>query len=241
MKFKLALICISALMLLSACGGSESTGANNLVGQVGSDLGRTGNKATHFAASRFLEQASMGPSPESVEQVKALGIEGWITAQLKIPPTLIVTDPSLYDYALNIDKAADNRLRDHVDNSNINLLINADDQLRVRTNWVLSNFLVVSFKGVLPYGLVEYQNFLQKNAFGQYGELLKALTRNASMGNYLDNNLNRASQLNENYGRELMQLFSVGLFQLNLDGTPKRDANGKLIETYSQKDVIEFR
>lgn len=60
MKFKLALICISALMLLSACGGSESTGASNLVGQVGSDLGRTGNKATHFAASRFLEQASMG-------------------------------------------------------------------------------------------------------------------------------------------------------------------------------------
>ena len=240
MKFKLALICISALMLLSACGGSESTGSSNLVGQVGSDLGRTGNKATHFAASRFLEQASMGPSPESVAQVKALGIEGWITAQLKIPPTMIVTDPSLYDYALNIDKPADDRLRDHVDNSNTNLLINADDQLRVRTNWVLSNFLVVSFKGVLPYGLVEYQNFLQKNAFSQYGELLKALTRNPSMGDFLDNNKNTKQQLNENYGRELMQLFSVGLFQLNLDGTPKRDANGKLIETYSQKDVIEI-
>ena len=240
MKTKFILICIAALMLLSACGGGERTGASNLMGQVGSDLGRAGYKATHFAASRFLEQASMGPSPESVEQVKALGIEGWITAQLKIPPTLIVTDPSLYDFVLNIDKPAERRLGDHVLNSNVNLLINAEDQLRVRTNWVLSNFLVVSNKKVLDYGVIEYQNFLQKNAFGQYGDLLKALSQNPSMGYYLDNNQNRVSKLNENYGRELMQLFSVGLFQLNLDGTPKRDANGKLIETYSQKDVIEI-
>ena len=60
------------------------------------------------------------------------------------------------------------------------------------------------------------------------------------MGAYLDNHQNRKSQLNENYGRELMQLFSVGLVQLNLNGTPKRDASGKVIETYSQKDVIEI-
>ena len=240
MKFKLALICILALMLLSACGGGEPTGASNLAGQVSSDLSRSANKATHFAASRFLEQASMGPSPESVEQVKALGIEGWINAQLKMPPTLLVTDPKLYDYELNIDKAADRILGDHVKNSNVNLLINAEDQLRVRTNWVLSNFLVVSRKKVLDYGVIEYQNFLQKNAFSQYGELLKALTQVPAMGYYLDNNLNRSTKLNENYGRELMQLFSVGLFELNLDGTPKRDASGKLIETYSQKDVIEI-
>jgi uncharacterized protein (DUF1800 family) len=124
--------------------------------------------------------------------------------------------------------------------NNVNLLIGAEDQLRVRTTWVLSNFLVVSYNKILPYGIVEYQNFLQKNAFGQYGDLLKALTRNPSMGAYLDNHQNRKSQLNENYGRELMQLFSVGLVQLNLNGTPKRDASGKVIETYSQKDVIEI-
>jgi uncharacterized protein (DUF1800 family) len=99
---------------------------------------------------------------------------------------------------------------------------------------------VVSYNKILPYGIVEYQNFLQKNAFGQYGDLLKALTRNPAMGAYLDNHQNRKSQLNENYGRELMQLFSVGLVQLNLNGTPKRDASGKVIETYSQKDVIEI-
>ena len=99
---------------------------------------------------------------------------------------------------------------------------------------------MVSYNKILPYGIVEYQNLLQKNAFGQYGDLLKAMTRNPSMGAYLDNYQNRKSQLNENYGRELMQLFSVGLVQLNLNGTPKRDASGKVIETYSQKDVIEI-
>jgi uncharacterized protein (DUF1800 family) len=127
---------------------------------------------------------------------------------------------------------------DFMRTNNVNLLIGAEDQLRVRTTWVLSNFLVISYNKILPYGIVEYQNFLQKNAFGQYGDLLKALTRNPSMGAYLDNHQNRKSQLNENYGRELMQLFSVGLVQLNLNGTPKRDASGKVIETYSQKDVI---
>ncbi len=182
----------------------------------------------------------MGPSPASVAQVKAQGIDVWIAAQLKLPPTLVVTPPSLYDYELNIDKPAETRMWEFMRTNNVNLLIGAEDQLRVRTTWVLSNFLVVSYNKILPYGIVEYQNLLQKNAFGQYGDLLKAMTRNPSMGAYLDNYQNRKSQLNENYGRELMQLFSVGLVQLNLNGTPKRDASGKVIETYSQKDVIEI-
>jgi uncharacterized protein (DUF1800 family) len=81
---------------------------------------------------------------------------------------------------------------------------------------------------------------LQTNAFGQYGDLLKNLTLSPAMGFYLDNSQNTKWQPNENYGRELMQLFSVGLVQLNMDGTPKRDASGKVLETYTQKDVIEI-
>jgi uncharacterized protein (DUF1800 family) len=182
----------------------------------------------------------MGPSPALTAQLKAQGIDTWIAAQLKLPPTLVTTAPSLYEYELNTDKPAEKRMWDHLRISNVNLLIGAEDQLRVRTSWVLSNFLVISDSKVLPYGIVEYQNFLQKNAFGQYGDLLKELTRIPAMGSYLDNVQNRRTQLNENYGRELMQLFSVGLVQLNMNGTPKRDATGKLIETYTQKDVIEI-
>ena len=231
---------LPAVLLLASCGGGDPASTANLSGQVSSVASLAGSKATHYAATRFLEQAAMGPSPASVAQVKAQGIDAWIAAQIKLPPTLVVTPPSLYDHELNIDKPAETRMWDFMRTNNVNLLIGAEDQLRVRTTWVLSNFLVVSYNKVLPYGIVEYQNFLQKNAFGQYGDLLKALTRNPAMGSYLDNHQNRKSQLNENYGRELMQLFSVGLVQLNLNGTPKRDASGKVIETYSQKDVIEI-
>ena len=179
----------------------------------------------------------MGPSPASVAQVKSMGIDGWVAAQMKMPPTTIVTPASLYEYELNVDTAAQQRLNDFWSLNLYNLLIGGEDQLRIRTSWVLSNFLVVSTRKVLTYGAIEYLNTLQNNAFGQYGDLLKAITKSAAMANYLDNEQNRRTQLNENYGRELMQLFSVGLVQLNLNGTPKRDANGKLLETYSQKDV----
>ena len=235
---KLALLPLLALLV--SCGGGDSSLTANLTGQVAALVGTTGNKATHFAASRFLEQAAMGPSPATVAQVKSQGIEAWIAAQLKLPPSLVTTPSSLYDYELNLDRPTEERMRNHLRQSNANLLIGGEDQLRVRTAWVLSNFLVISDSKPLPYGVLEYQNMLQTYALGQYGDLLKALTRNPAMGVFLDNGQNRRTQLNENYGRELMQLFSVGLVQLNLNGTTKRDANGKLLETYSQKDVIEI-
>jgi len=231
---------LPVLALLVSCGGGDSSLTANLTGQVAALTNSTANKATHFAASRFLEQASMGPSPSSVAQVKALGIEGWIDSQMKLPPTKIVTPASLYEHELNTDKPAEQRMNDFYRINLHNLLIGGEDQLRIRTSWILSNFLVVSTRKIQNYGALEYLNMLQTNAFGQYGDLLKDVTRNPGMGFYLDNQNNKKSQLNENYGRELMQLFSVGLVQLNLNGTAKRDASGKLLETYSQKDVIEI-
>jgi len=231
---------LPALLLLVSCGGGDSSLTANLSGQVSSVASNAGNKATHFAASRFLEQAAMGPSPASVAQVKAQGIETWIAAQMKLPPTKIVTPASLYEHELNTDKPAQQRMTDFYKINLYSMLIGGEDQLRIRTSWVLSNFLVISTRKIQDYGALEYLNMLQTNAFGQYGDLLKDVTRNPGMGFYLDNWNNKKSELNENYGRELMQLFSVGLVQLNLNGTPKRDASGKLLETYTQKDVIEI-
>ena len=231
---------MSVLAMLVSCGGGDSSLTANLTGQVSAAINNAGSKATHYAASRFLEQAAMGPSPVSVAQVKAQGIEGWIDAQMKLPPSTIVTPASLYEHELNTDKPAQQRMTDFYKINLYSLLIGGEDQLRIRTSWVLSNFLVVSTRKIQDYGALEYLNMLQTNSFGQYGDLLKGVTRNAGMGFYLDNSNNKKSQLNENYGRELMQLFSVGLVQLNLNGTPKRDATGKLLETYSQKDVIEI-
>ena len=199
MKFKLAMVCASVAFLLYGCGGQDNAGTANLSGQVGALSAPT---SSHYAAARFLEQASMGPSPALLTQVKAQGMDAWIASQMKMTPTKIITPESMVNFDDQRDKPAADRMRDFF---NLNLF-----------------------------------NFLQTHAFGQYGDLLKDLTRSPAMGNYLDNNQNNKWQLNENYGRELMQLFSVGLVQLNMDGTPKRDASGKVLETYSQKDVIEI-
>ena len=230
-------LCVATALLLLGCGGRDEAGTANLNGQVGAVVAST--PVNHYAASRFLEQSSMGSSPASVAQVRAQGPEAWIASQMRLPPTLIVTPANLVEYDLNLDRPANERMDEHYKVSLSNLFIGAEDQLRVRTSWVLSNFLVVSIRKVQQFGALEYMNILQTNAFGQFGDLLKAVSRNAAMGFYLDNGQNRRTQLNENYGRELMQLFSVGLVQLNMNGSIKKDASGKALETYTQKDVIE--
>jgi len=238
MKIKLAMVLTSVAFLLYGCGGQDSASTANLSGQV-SALSAP-STSSHYAASRFLEQASMGPSPALVAQVKAQGMDAWIASQMKMAPTKIVTPESMVNYDDQRDKPAADRMRDFFNLNLFNFFIGGEDQLRIRTSWVLSNFLVVSTRKVAEYGGLEYLNLLQTHAFGQYGDLLKNLTLSPAMGNYLDNNQNTKWQLNENYGRELMQLFSVGLVQLNMDGTPKRDASGKVLETYTQQDVIEI-
>ncbi len=229
----------SGLLVLGAlvgCSGGNEPGYAQLTGQVGG-VGGANSKLSHYAASRFLEHASMGPSPVAVGQVRAQGVEAWIAQQQKMAPSLIRTPFELANYDLQ-DMVAHRRASKHFETQLHNYFIGGEDQLRLRTTWVLSNFLVVSTRKIQAYGGSEYFNMLQTHAFGPYGDLLKAVTRHPSMGFYLDNNQNNRWSLNENYGRELMQLFSIGLVQLNMDGTPKRDAQGKVLETYGQKDVI---
>ena len=238
MKFNSKWIFAGVAMFLAGCGGQDVARTANLSGQVSAV---SANSAfSHYAASRFLEQAAMGPSPSSVAQVKVQGVSAWLTSQMSMTPTKIVTPESMQNYDDQLDKPAAERMRDFYYLNLFSTLIGGEDQLRIKTMWALSNFLVISTRKVSEFGALEFFNMLQTHAFGQYGDLLKAVTRNPAMGSYLDNNQNSKWQLNENYGRELMQLFSVGLVQLNLDGTPKRDASGKILETYSQKDVIEM-
>jgi len=238
MKLKTFSVVAITIFLLLGCGGNESSNTANLSGQVAPT--KSLPTVTHYAASRFLENASMGPSPSSIAQVKKMGLEGWINYQMKLPPTIIKTPENLINFDDNLDRPALQRMDDHYHNSMYNFLIGGEDQLRIRTTWVLSNFLVVSKRKVPHYGILEAVNVFQNSAFGQYGDLLKNITRNSAMGFYLDNVQNNQRKLNENYGRELMQLFSVGLVQLNMDGTTQKSASGKILETYTQKDVIEI-
>jgi uncharacterized protein (DUF1800 family) len=237
----LGLVFVAAM--LSACGGSgerEITARQaNLDGQVAKSSAAA-PAVTHYAASRFLEQASMGPSPDSVARVRQIGFQAWIDEQLRKPASRIVTPPDLINFDQQADQARNNRMYASHKNSLYDMAVGGDDQLRYRVTWVLSNFLVTSTRRVAHYGGSEYWNTLMGSAFGSYGALLRTITLSPAMGNYLDNDQNTKSSLNENYGRELMQLFSVGMVLLNPDGSVKRDTSGKPIETYSQRDVIEI-
>jgi uncharacterized protein (DUF1800 family) len=113
----------------------------------------------------------------------------------------------------------------------------SDAQLRHRVAWALSQIWVTS--GVeIQQGrhMVEYHKILSNNAFGNYRNLMKQMTLSPAMGQYLDMAISTKNNPNENYAREIMQLFSVGLFMLNTDGTVQTDGNGP-IPTYDQNGV----
>lgn len=226
----------------SPAGGSASAGASASVGQVSPSAPASPHGITHYAASRFLEQASFGPTPSSIAEVKRLGFSAWIDAQLALPASRI--DPAPLTF---IDPGRFNVFGFEYPSRHFSALaLKAPEQLRIRVAWSLSQFLVVSQKKIPSYGIVEYMNFLMQQAFADYGPLLRAMTVHPAMGHYLDNGENKAAEAcigcapNENYARELLQLFALGVVRLNEDGTLVRDAQGRTIETYTQEDVQEL-
>lgn len=201
-----------------------------------------GQSVSAREAARFLEQASWGPTPGSIAQVQAMGINGWLASQ----------------FALNTSDLPDQPIRNAKGNFNQNLApvqaaffqntIAGGDQLRQRVAFALSQIWVVSATTGLPiaYAYPPYWRIFRDNAFGNYRDLIKAVTLSPAMGAYLNmvNNFKanpaKGTAANENYGRELMQLFTLGLTQLNLDGTPVLDSNSNPMPTYDQSVVVDM-
>jgi len=191
-----------------------------------------------LAASRFLDQATWGPTPASIAQVEQTGIDAWLTAQ----------------FALNTSDLPDQPLLNAAGKTNADLTpvqraffsnaVNGQDQLRQRVAFALSEIFVVSAVTVRPaYAFPPYWRVLRDNAFGNYRDIIKAVTLNPAMGKYLsmaNNNKGNAAKgtsANENYSRELMQLFTLGLNELNPDGSPVLDSSGNPVPTYDQAEV----
>jgi uncharacterized protein (DUF1800 family) len=116
------------------------------------------------------------------------------------------------------------------------------DQLRQRVAFALHQMIVVSSASEVnrPSWLTVYLQALDRNAFGSYRTLLQEITLSPAMGEYLDMRLSTRLSPNENFAREILQLFTIGTEQLNLDGTPKRDSLGAPLAAYTQNDVNEF-
>jgi uncharacterized protein (DUF1800 family) len=235
------------LVLIAGC--SRDAGEPPAPAQFSASSGQvqpaTAKAVSYYAAARFADQVSFGATPALVAEIQTKGFERWIDEQFALPVSKIDLSP-IANYDSQIREQSDSAYR--YSNSQLYAsFLNAPDQLRRRVSWSLSQFIVASIAKVEPYGGLSYSNFLQQQAFGNYGELIRAVTMNPSMGVYLDNLENRPTSNecrwcspNENYARELMQLFTLGVVKLNLDGSLQRDAAGKPIETYSQKDVEEL-
>lgn len=234
---------IGAALVLEACGeggGTITSGSGTPTPTPTSTAPPTG-----VQASRFLAQASFGASSADISQVQSLGYAGWITDQIARPRG------SHWDWLVAngyLDVANLNN-SNGFDNSVWRQIITEQGQLRQRVGMALSEIIVVGLGGVTlqwrQFVGAAYLDILLDNAFGNFRTLIEQITTNAGMASFLTFLNNRRENTatgalpDENYARELMQLFTIGLYQLNMDGTLKM-SGGNPIETYSQNDVSQL-
>jgi uncharacterized protein (DUF1800 family) len=243
---------------LAACGGGGGSGA------AGGTSGTTvqlpvGAYAytmpqSNEDAARFLLKAQFSASEAEIAGLRSAGYKAWLESQLSQPVSQSgwdwlnskgYGDP----FALQADGVS---LANYFDSTSPadymvwSQLMTAADAPRKRMALALSEIMVVSLVGLelnwRSHAAAAYWDVLNTYAFGNYRALLEAITLDVAMGYYLNTKGNkkadgRGSAPDENYAREVMQLFSIGLVELNLDGTPRLDANGATIDTYSNTDV----
>lgn len=237
------LAALAAVLALLGCGQGPGAGpaSFNSSGQVAST---NATQVSYYAAARFAEQVSFGPTPALIADIQSKGYAKWIDEQMAMPASQIDPSPMLPDLYKG---GMDQRSHDWALSQFGHLAVSAPDQLRVRVAWSLSQFIVVSRLKLEPISILYWQNFLLRESFSQYEDFLYKVTIEPAMGRYLDNNINRPKSErcpdcapNENYARELMQLFSIGVYKLNPNGTMVMGSNGLPIETYTQDDVEEM-
>jgi uncharacterized protein (DUF1800 family) len=187
-------------------------------------------KVSYAAAYRFLEQASWGPKVADVLAVQQSGFNSWLSAQRSVAPSIIPPPPAMSSVV-------------YAQAQFMNNAINAPDQLRQRVAFALAQIFVISGLKIPIEGIVPYLNLLSQNAFGNYKDIMKAVTLSPSMGLYLDMvnndkpNPAAGTLPNENYGREFLQLFTIGTDLLNPDSSLQLDGKGQPIPTYDQTQI----
>jgi uncharacterized protein (DUF1800 family) len=197
-------------------------------------------------AYRFLNQATFGATAAEAQSVIALGYEAWIDQQLQRPASLEL--PHVQQVFATYPPGAD-FTKLHQDRVDIWLrhALHAPDQLRQRVAFALSQIMVISQSSTLvgyPWGCTSYYDMLTQNAFGNFRDLMENVTLHPAMGVYLSMLGNQKPDVahnirpDENYARELMQLFTIGLVELNLDGSVKTDSSGQPVPTYDQ-DIVQ--
>ena len=231
-------VAVAAATALGACGGGSDGGA------AATPAPPPAPAVTDKEAARFAAHASMGTTAADIARIQGIGLAAWLDEQFNLPRSTgiwdwLVTkgynDPSFINTQQGIDAAL------------WRSLITGSDTLRQRVALALSELMVVGIDGLnvswKPFVAAAYMDLLLDNAFGNFRTLLQAVSTSPAMGIYLTfrgnvkANASTGSMPDENYARESMQLFTIGLYELNSDGTLKL-TGGKPKETYTQDDII---
>lgn len=191
-------------------------------------------------AARLLDQATFGPSLAQIQQIQSIGIDAWITQQFNTADTPLANIPS----PLPAVCLAANTPIPCEESEWWQTVLTGNDQLRQRVAFALSEIFVISSDSVNATTITYYHNTLAQDAFTNFSTIMNDVSLSPGMGAYL-NMLNSAKApagqiANENYPRELMQLFTIGLNLLNQDGTLQLDGSGNPIPTYTQAQVQAF-
>jgi uncharacterized protein (DUF1800 family) len=254
-----------ALAALSACGGGGSGSANApapppaLVAVNAVDLPGSGGtpppapvaseRPSASDAARFLTQATFGiQSTAQISQLQEKGFALWLWEQFNTG-TLLHTSYLDQQKLRNLDDKGLPYADEEMSYEAIwQQWLYGADQLRARMAFALSQIVVISniAPDIEPYAMSSYMDMLNRNAFGNYRQVLKSATLHPAMGYYLNminsqrDDPEAGTHPNENYAREVLQLFSIGLAKLNQDGSQQLDAAGKPIPTYDESVVQGF-
>jgi uncharacterized protein (DUF1800 family) len=240
---------VAVALAAAACGGSNSSEEGSLAVRIRGGLANTPESPpasvtlTADESSRLLSQGTFGADRAEIERVAAMGTSAWLEEQFAMPRTEShfawlqaqgYTNPDQHIFGQGF-----------VEYSMWRKLLSSPDQLRQRMVYAMTQILVVSVQateGWWPaYKLAYYLDQIEEHAFGNYRQLLEAVTLSQAMGEYLSMRGSRKADANgrqpdENYAREIMQLFSIGLVQLNADGTPTM-VNNRTVPAYTEDDV----
>src|SRR5579863_9969195 len=252
-------VCGMLCALLAACGGG-SGGGTAATSPPPAVTPPPPPPLASADAARLLEQASFGVTASDLTHVQSVGIDAYINEQLAYTPTQYTG----FAYAPNTAPAGcksdgsnppdasslcarDQYTPFQVQRAFFTHALNNPDQLRQRVAFALSQIMAVSSVEIYEaYGLADFQNVLLRDALGNYRTLLEDVTLSPTMGHYLDmansdeTNPQTGTVPNQNYAREVLQLFSIGLVELNPDGTPQLDANGAPIPTFDSATIEGF-
>lgn len=242
-----------ALALLSGCGGGGGGGSSPAPSPPPSSspppAPPVAKAANDVEASRFLQQAQFSVQDADVTQLRTDGYLAWLSARYAQAPGQ--TGAAWLTAQGHNSITAEQRYfwPQFGDFMIWNQLLAGPDEMRKRMALALSEFFVVSLSPIdgfyPPYVIAAYWDVLCANAFGNFRTLLERITLNAGMGFFLNTKGNLKEDANgrqpdENYAREVMQLFTIGLHELNPDGSHKLDGNGNPLETYGQSDITNL-